>query len=227
MKKNILLVDDDKDFIDLYSQVLSSDFNVLSVMDLNECLAFLKSKPYLIDLILCDIFMPESDGFEIFDYLRSKKEFSFYPIVFKTSSLNEDVVNRCILGNETELISTLMSNHEIIVRLKRELNKSNLIKLCLEDELKLLICRETGAVIYPNTVFQLYFTKNESEILRILSVSSDSVEKEIIIKELYGEKYIVTNNNFNTVLSGIRRKIANFDLSIKSFRGKGVSLCRL
>lgn len=227
MKKNILLVDDDKDFIDLYSQVLSSDFNVFSAMNLNECLAFLKTNPFLIDLILCDIFMPESNGFEIFDYLRSKKEYSFYPIVFKTSSLNDDVVNKCMLGNEAELISTLMSNQEIIVRIKKEINKSNLVKVSVDNKMFILLCSETGTLIYPNSVFQLYFTKTESSILKILTSANNIVEKDRIISELYGDNYIITDNNFNTVLSGIRKKIVSFGITVKSIRGKGVVLCRL
>lgn len=220
-------MDDDQDFIDLYTKILGRDFQVFSVMSLTECLAFLRKHPFEVDLVLCDIFMPEVNGFEVFDYLRSKDEFSFYPFVFKTSSLNEDVVNRCMLEKQTELISTLMTNHEVIARIKKEISNSNLIKLQIDSGLKLLLNRERGEVVFPPEAYQLRFTSNECEILRMLASSGEPIDREMIIQRLYGENYIITDNNFNTVLSGIRKKIAEFELSIKSIRGKGVTLCAL
>ncbi len=227
MKKNILIVDDDQDFIDLYTEFLSSEFNIFSVKSLKDCLHFLKENPYKIDLILCDIFMPDADGFEVCDYLNSKKEYSFYPILFKTSSLNENVISRCILEKERELISSLMTNHEIVIRIKKELKKSNLVKIYREERLQLLIDKKNGNVIYPNEIFQLYFTDNEVEILKVLSESNSPIERDELAKKVFGENFLISDNNLNTVFSGIRKKVSHFKLSIKSIRGQGVTLCNL
>lgn len=226
MRKNILLVDDDQDFIDLYSQVFGVEFDVSAVKSLKECLTYLKENPYKIDLIICDIFMPEADGFEVYEFLKSKKEYAFYPVVFKTSSLNENVMNKCILDNESELISTLMTNHEILARIKKEIKNSKIIKIIVEDTIKMLIDKNDGKIIFPDTVFQLYFTKNELEILSILANTDEPVQRENLVKEIYGDSYIVTDNNLNTILSGIRKKMAEFNLNVKSIRGQGVVLCQ-
>ncbi len=226
MLKNILIVDDDQDFIDLYTAFLGKEFQIHAVTSLKECLSFLAKNPFKIDLILCDIFMPESDGFEVFDYLRSKKEYSFYPIVFKTSSLNQNVLNECLLAKNTELISTLMSNQEIVIRIKSELKNSNLIKYHVNSNLALLIDKVRGEILYPTPPFQLSFTKTELDIIELLACSTSALAREDVITKVFGEGYHLTENNFNTVLSGIRKKLCEFSISIKSIRGKGIVLCQ-
>ena len=121
MRKTILLIDDDKDFIDLYSKVLSKEFKVLTSMSLPESLEVVSVQKFSIDLIICDIFMPEFSGFQVFNFYKSNSTFSHIPIIFKTSSLDESIMNKCMIENKVELIHTMMSNDEIIVRVKKEL----------------------------------------------------------------------------------------------------------
>ena len=97
MQKKILLVDDDLDFIDLYSKLLGGKYKVSAVTSLKDCVTYLKNHAYEVDLIICDIFMPEVDGFEVYDFLKSNDEYSFYPVVFKTSSLSESVASKVFL----------------------------------------------------------------------------------------------------------------------------------
>lgn len=218
------MVDDDRDFIDLYSLVLSREFNVHAVTNLLGCLHFLANHPYEIDLILCDIFMPEADGFEVYDFLNSKKEFSIYPFIFKTSSLNSSVISRSLNEKKVELISTYMSNEEIIARVHRELAKESLIKIILDHKVQLVVERENGSVIFPENAYQLSFNDIELKIIKLLGSGENLINRDFLVEQVFGREYVITENNLNTIFSGLRKKMSEFGLTVKSIRGKGVQL---
>lgn len=223
--KKILIIDDDQDFIDLYTKVLSERFSVYAVTNLKACLEYLKLNPFEIDLILCDVFMPEINGFELHDFLASREEFSFYPFVFKTSSLNQEVINKSIIEKETEVINTMMSNFEITSRIERELKKSPIIKIFRGSKYKLVYSTLTKEVLWPKDVYQINFTENESKVLSLLKDENSVLSKEEVIDSLFGENYFITDNNFNTFLSNLRKKLTPFNINIKSIRNKGLFIC--
>ena len=83
-KKKILVVDDDKDYIKFVRTVLTrEDFDVISAMDGKEGLT--KATTECPDLIILDVIMPEEDGWEICEKLRSCVELEKVPIVYLTS----------------------------------------------------------------------------------------------------------------------------------------------
>ena len=62
-KKNILIVDDDKTFVDVVSQILvENDFDVIQTYSGFDAFKALEKKE--VDLILLDIVMPDFDGLE-------------------------------------------------------------------------------------------------------------------------------------------------------------------
>lgn len=68
-KEKILIIDDEKDFLDSLKDVLESeDYGVTTARDGQEGL--IKAKVTKPDLIICDIRMPKKDGFEVLKSLR-------------------------------------------------------------------------------------------------------------------------------------------------------------
>lgn len=84
MKKKILIVDDDKDFLEGTSLALQKhDFEVATATSGEECLDKLKTfKP---DLLLLDIMMPEKSGFEVCREIKSSVEHSKIPVIILTA----------------------------------------------------------------------------------------------------------------------------------------------
>jgi len=78
----ILLVDDEKDAIDMMKEFLSArDFSIVTALDGEEGLSqFEKEKP---DVIICDIKMPKKDGFQFLKELRSSKD--WVPVIMVTA----------------------------------------------------------------------------------------------------------------------------------------------
>lgn len=91
-KPQILIVDDDKNFREIWrTKLISSGFNVLEAENGKVALELLKTnKP---DIILLDIIMPEMDGVETFFAIKENPELENIKIFFITSmdDLNEEL----------------------------------------------------------------------------------------------------------------------------------------
>jgi CheY-like chemotaxis protein len=83
-KSKVLLVDDDKDFVEATKLVLESKpYEVIVAYDGDEGLAKArKEKP---DLIILDIIMPVKDGFRAAEQLKKDPELSKIPVIMLTS----------------------------------------------------------------------------------------------------------------------------------------------
>ncbi|MDG1752575.1 MAG: response regulator, partial [Thalassotalea sp.] len=87
-KQTILAVDDTLANIDVVKGVLAQDYLVQAALSGKMALKIIeKQKP---DLILLDIMMPEMDGYEVCEILKSQAETKDIPIVFLTAKSQED-----------------------------------------------------------------------------------------------------------------------------------------
>ncbi len=70
--KKIIIVDDNRDFIDLLGSVLKdAGYDVLSFHHSSEALAHI-NKNMTCDMVITDILMPEHDGFDIIDAAKQQ-----------------------------------------------------------------------------------------------------------------------------------------------------------
>jgi CheY-like chemotaxis protein len=118
-QKFILLVEDNRDDVLLIRRAFErAAFGVrlLSVPTGMEAIAYLNGEhPYhertrfpLPDLVLLDIKMPGTDGFEVLSWIRDQRQFSDLPVVMLTSSDEIRDVNRAYqLGANSFLVKPL------------------------------------------------------------------------------------------------------------------------
>lgn len=97
-KQSILVVDDSPENIQVVIEVLKNDYVVSVATSGKKSLEMLDTglKP---DLILLDVIMPEMDGYELCEILKSKKEYKDIPVIFVTILEHEkDIVRGFKLG---------------------------------------------------------------------------------------------------------------------------------
>jgi CheY-like chemotaxis protein len=82
-RKRILLVDDDRDFVEATSIVLESVCDVDVAYGGVEALT--KARASRPDLILLDVIMPDEDGFAVCDQLRADPHLADVPVIMLTS----------------------------------------------------------------------------------------------------------------------------------------------
>ncbi len=94
--KNILVIDDEQVVLDAVKKICASEnFNVDESKDATDALRKVDKHKY--DLILCDIMMPEIDGFKFLDELNHRKNDT--PVIMTTGySTVENAVNSLYKG---------------------------------------------------------------------------------------------------------------------------------
>lgn len=81
--KRVLLVDDDRDFVESTKAVLEEKYEVIVAYDGDEGIEKARSeKP---DLIILDVIMPTEDGFTAAEKLKEDPELSGIPVMMLTS----------------------------------------------------------------------------------------------------------------------------------------------
>ncbi len=84
MKKRILIVDDDRDFLEGTRIILEkNNFDVDVATSGRECLDKLRS--FSPDLLILDIMMPEKSGFEVCKEIKNSLEYSKIPVIMLTA----------------------------------------------------------------------------------------------------------------------------------------------
>lgn len=131
-RANILIVDDKTSNIFALEQILSKrDWNILSVTSGNEALKIVLNKD--IDLVILDVQMPDMDGFEVAQILKSSKRTKDIPIIFASAEKKEH--RSMVKGFEEGAVDYLfkpldpeITNAKISVLLKVYLQKKELIE---------------------------------------------------------------------------------------------------
>jgi two-component system cell cycle response regulator len=83
LKPAILLVDDNEDILDFVSGDLGEKYYVHTAANGLEALAILEQE--IVQLVISDIMMPEMDGFELCERIKSTLEFSHIPVILLTA----------------------------------------------------------------------------------------------------------------------------------------------
>src|SRR5690606_23662164 len=82
-KPLLLLVDDHQEILEFLSDDLSEQYDVLSAMNGREALGLLRE--HSVQLIISDVMMPETDGFELCRIIKGDVEYSHIPFILLTA----------------------------------------------------------------------------------------------------------------------------------------------
>ena len=122
-KKNpaVLLVDDVPKNLQVLGSTLSKEgYRIAAAMNGKKALEMIeKTRP---DLILLDVMMPEMDGFETCQILKSRPETRDIPVIFLTAKTEtEDIIKGFELG-AVDYISKPFNSSELLVRVRTHLD---------------------------------------------------------------------------------------------------------
>jgi DNA-binding response OmpR family regulator len=123
MTKKILIIEDDKDIVELLNHYLEKENFVLKdALDGSSGLTKAKSENF--DLIILDIMLPEMDGLEVCKELRSDPKTKSVPIIMLTAKGEEsDKIVGLELGAD-DYVTKPFSPKELVARVKSLLRRA-------------------------------------------------------------------------------------------------------
>lgn len=223
-KQKILIVDDERDLIELASYNLTKEgFEVLSALDGEEALRKVRKENY--DLLVLDLMLPGLQGMELCRIIRNDHRIKHLPIIMLTAKGEE--TDR-ILGLETgadDYISKPFSPRELVSRIKAVLRRASKKpleenNLCIGD---LVINKEAYTVLKKD--IRLNLSSTEYKILLYLIERRGKVfNREQLLDAVWGEEGFVEPRTVDVHISRLRTQIEDDPANpryIKTRRGIG------
>jgi two-component system phosphate regulon response regulator PhoB/two-component system alkaline phosphatase synthesis response regulator PhoP len=219
--RTVAIVDDEPDLCELVSfHLRRAGFEMQTFLDGRTFLKYLdRHRP---DLVILDLMLPDTDGFDICKYLRSNKEFATLPIIMLTAKGDEtDRVLGLELGAD-DYITKPFSVKELVARVKAVLRRLEAPqKIHRLDFGKLLALDfEKHEVMVEGHKIEL--TSTEFKILGLLALNKGRVfSRDQILDHLWGQEKVVVDRTIDVHIRNLREKLGKAAVLIKNVRGVG------
>lgn len=220
----IAVVDDEPDIVDLVSLHLErSGFRVKSFSNGKELFKSLRTS--IPDLIILDLMLPDSDGFEICSTVKKDEKYSKIPVIMLSARSHE---SDKILGLEIgadDYITKPFSPRELVARVKvilrRETKSHPAEYFSFDSTLEIDFIRY---LVFVNKV-KVELTTTEYKILCLLAKQKGSVySRESILEHLGSYDKGVTDRTVDVHIRNLRDKLGIAGKYIINIRGIGYKL---
>ncbi|WP_326513899.1 response regulator transcription factor [Clostridium intestinale] len=209
MNNKILLVDDEKDIVDLIAEVLQQDGFQFIKKAYSGSDALRLCKEFKPDIVLLDIMLPDIGGIEVCKKIR---EFSFCSILF-VSSKSDDIDK--ILGLSSggdDYITKPFSPREVVFRIKAQLRRQQYQTIRQLDEKDMIIVDSLSLDKDSSRIYksgkEVALTGREFLLLSYLMENADKIiSKECLYEQVWGEYSGICDNTIMVHIRHIREKI--------------------
>ena len=215
--KKILLVDDEQDILEFLSyNLIKEGCDVITANNGKEGLEL--AKKHTPDLILLDVMMPEMDGMEVCENLRSIEKLDNTFIIFLTARSEEYSELSGFTAGADDYITKPIKPKLLISRINAILRRSN--KKILTNEItieNIMINKDTFQIFVDSE--EITLPKKEFLLLYyLMTVPGKAFSREEIISEVWNDSF-VGDRTIDVHIRKIRDKIG--DRYIKTIKGVG------
>jgi two-component system alkaline phosphatase synthesis response regulator PhoP len=222
LAKTILVVDDEKDIVEMLKYNLQKEgYRVFVASDGKQALEMSLKLP---DLVLLDVMMPELDGWEVARRLRGEKKTSQIPIVFLTARTGEvDEIVGLELGADDYIVKPI-SLPKLMARIRAVLRRKEVSVQLPEKDVIRLGEIEINRLNYTVHVGsrEVVFPRKEFEILAYLAQHQNQVvTREKLLNAVWGDDVYVVDRTVDVHISRVREKLGRFATRIETVKGVG------
>ena len=200
LKRRILVVDDEMINREILGNILADTYDVSFAENGKEAIKCIDENSTGFSLILLDLLMPEMDGFEFIEVVKSDEDKKNIPVIVMTSEKDAEV--KSIKLGAADFITKPYDMPEVILaRCERIIELSegkSIIKSAERDSLTGLYSREFF-LEYMRQI-EMYDVDNEKDILNL------NIDHFRLINEIYGR---TEGNNVLLKLSEMIKKVLN------------------
>ena len=221
--KRILVVDDERDIVDLIAYNLRKEgYDVSSAYDGKEGLERSIPAP---DLIILDLMMPVLDGFEACRQLRKNPVTAHVPIIFLTASSREvDEVLGLELGAD-DFIQKPISPRKLLARVRAIMRRKEpgghvASSPSVVRVNRLEINRDNYTVYLGKK--EIFLPKKEFELLALLAANQGKVfTREMLLNNIWGSDVCVIDRTVDVHIRKNREKLGKDAEAIETVKGVG------
>ena len=216
----ILLVDDEPDILEIVSYNLSSEgYEVFTAKNGVEGVAKAKKKhPHL---IILDVMMPEMDGIEACEIMRSTPGLENSIITFLTARGEDYSQVAGFDAGADDYITKPIKPKVLVSKVKALLRRLKEDKEEAEDIVKvgkIVINRDEYKII--NDGKEIILPRKEFELLSLLTSKPNKVfKREVILDKVWGNEVVVGGRTIDVHIRKLREKIG--DHHFKTVKGVG------
>jgi signal transduction histidine kinase/DNA-binding response OmpR family regulator len=132
-KPCLLIVEDNIDLLNFYKEELAPNYSLLLATNGTQALDILNKSYLSVDLIISDVMMPKTNGFQLLEIIKQDPKHMSIPFIFITAlAANEQKLNALKIGVDTYLIKPF-SMEELSIRIKNLLYYKKLRNLVNND----------------------------------------------------------------------------------------------
>ena len=222
LKSKILIVDDCDDMRILIKKSLGDAYILEEAATSDE--AMTKAFEFSPELIILDIMLPGSSGYEICSQLKSKEEFKNTPIIFLSSKSGS---NSRITGYKLGAIHYIEKPfepeelREVITSILKNVSSIDTSEVQSFEDIVLNIPSQEVMV----TGEKIHFTSSEFKIIHLLLKNKNRVlSREKILNHIAPGNFSANDRMIDTYISALRRKIKPSHYTIKSVYGEGYKI---
>jgi len=225
-KRKILVVDDEKDIVDLVAYNLGRNgYEPLMAYNGNQALDIAhKSSP---DLIILDLMLPGLDGMEVARRLKAEAQTANIPIGMLTAKGEEtDVVVGLTIGAD-DYVTKPFSMKVLLARVASVLRRAEAGQAAGEggvlkagpltiDTLKHEVCVDDGQVKLTLTEFKL--------LSALVTARGRVLTRDQLMDKAMGTDVFVTDRAIDVHITAIRKKLGSASWLVHTVRGVGYRL---
>ena len=216
----ILCVDDEPDILEILKYNLSNEGYQISTAKDGKS-AVKKAKETHPNLIIMDIMMPNMDGIEACEILRSDESFNDTLIMFLTARGEDYSYVAAYEAGADDYVTKPVKPKILLSKVKGLLRRSKKYSEKEDDEIEfgdLRINREKYKVYTSDKSISL--PRKEFELLNLLASKPDKVfKREKIMEKVWGEQVVVGDRTIDVHIRKLRKKIG--DKYFKTVKGVG------
>ena len=203
----ILLVDDDKDLLDLLKYNFEKEgFAVKIVSKMRKAIS--AAQKFQPDLIILDVAMPDGNGMDLCRGIRGLHDLQNTSIFFLSAHSGDTFKCKALAIGADEFIEKLSGLRALTSRVNAVLKNGFVIKkgvsrLASDD----LVVNQRSEVVYLNDK-ELILSKPEFEILFFLMQNPNKVvSRKNLVKIIWGSEVFVLESSVHTCVENLRGKI--------------------
>ncbi len=204
----VLLVEDNEDVLTFLTSFLSNEYQIITAMNGQEGINI--AIEIIPDIIVCDVMMPEKDGFEVCAALKSDERTSHIPIILLTAKSDQDSKIEGLVHGADAYIAKPFNRDELLVRMEKMIA----LRRQLQEKYQ-----KTGNL--RQLTKKTAHSKDEIFLQKVFQVIEENMKDENFgMPQLCKELYMGRSNLFRKLKALTNKSATNLIRSIRLEKGK-------